>query len=46
MKADGNIRDLYVYESKVGLLSRVATSPLGAELLLQVGILIAKQHCI
>lgn len=35
-KADGNIRDLYVYESKIGLLSRVATSQLGAELLLQV----------
>jgi len=38
-KADGNIRDLYVYESKIGLLSRVATSPLGAELLLQAGLI-------
>lgn len=35
----GNIRDLYVYESKVGLLSRIATSHLGAELLLQAGVL-------
>merc|ERR550519_1659646 len=34
----GNIRDLYVYESKMGVLSRVATSPAGAEMLLQVGV--------
>jgi len=38
-KPAGNVRDMYVYESKVGLLSRVATSHMGAEILLQAGLL-------
>jgi len=35
----GNVRDLYVYESKMGVLSRVAASATGAELLLQAGLM-------
>jgi len=38
-KATGNIRDLYVYEAKIGLLSRIATTPFGAEMLLQAGLM-------
>lgn len=35
-----NIRDLYVFEAKLGLLSRVAARPQGAELLLQAGLMV------
>ena len=38
-KAEGNIRDLYVYEAKVGLMARIATTTFGAELLLQAGLM-------
>ncbi len=35
----GNIRDLCVFEAKLGLLARVAARPQGAELLLQAGLM-------
>ena len=38
-KPNGNIRAMYVYEAKVGLLARLATNHLGAELLLQAGLM-------
>ena len=38
-KPGGNIRCLYVYESKINLLIRVACNPVGAELLLQAGLM-------
>ena len=36
---NGNIRDLFVFEAKLGLLSRIAARPLGAEMLLQAGLM-------
>jgi nuclear pore complex protein Nup205 len=36
---DANLRDLYIFESKMGLLSRIAARPAGAELLLQAGLM-------
>ena len=38
-KASGNIRYLYVYEAKVNILIRVGCNPVGAELLLQAGVM-------
>lgn len=38
-KPAGNIRYLYVFESKINLLVRVASNPVGAELLLQAGLM-------
>jgi len=38
-KPAGNIRYLYVFESKINLLVRVASNPIGAELLLQAGLM-------
>ena len=38
-KPTGNIRCMYVYESKINLLTRVACNPIGAELLLQAGLM-------
>ena len=38
-KPSGNIRCLYVYESKINFLTRVACNPAGAELLLQSGLM-------
>ena len=38
-KPSGNIRSMYVYESKINLLIRVACNPVGAELLLQAGLM-------
>jgi len=38
-KSTGNIRYLYVFESKINMLVRVACNPVGAELLLQAGLM-------
>jgi len=38
-KPAGNIRYLYVFESKINLLVRVASNPVGADLLLQAGLM-------
>ena len=38
-KPSGNIRSMYVYESKINLLIRVACNPVGAEMLLQAGLM-------
>lgn len=38
-KPAGNIRYLYVFESKINLMVRVASNPVGAELLLQAGLM-------
>jgi len=38
-KTSGNIRCLYVFETKVNLLVRTACNPVGAESLLQVGLM-------
>ena len=38
-KPGGNVRYLYVFEAKLGLLVRAASHPAGAELLLQAGLM-------
>ena len=38
-KPGSNIRSMYVYESKINLMIRVACNPVGAELLLQAGLM-------
>ena len=38
-RPSGNIRSLYVYESKINFLTRVGCNPAGAELLLQAGLM-------
>ena len=38
-KSPGNIRYLYVYEAKVNILIRIGCHPVGAELLLQAGVM-------
>jgi len=38
-KPGGNVRYLYVFEAKLGLLVRMAAQPAGAELLLQAGLM-------
>lgn len=38
-KPTGNIRSMYVYDIKINLLTRVTFNPIGAELLLQAGLM-------
>ncbi|CAB4060211.1 NUP205 [Lepeophtheirus salmonis] len=39
-RAEGNLRTLYTYESKIGMLTRLASTMSGAELLLESGLML------